>query len=64
MFSLFPNLMEVIGVYKTIGNLNKRMKHDTYPLPRVDVHLDMAQGVFFSKMDLLKGILSTTHASR
>jgi len=35
--------------------LNKRMKHDTYPLPRIDVHMDMAQGSFWSKMDLLKG---------
>ena len=35
--------------------LNKKMRHDTYPLPRIDVHLDMAQGVFWTKMDLLKG---------
>jgi len=35
--------------------LNKRIKHDTYPLPRIDVQMDMAQGVFWSKMDLLKG---------
>jgi len=35
--------------------LNKRMKHDTYPLPRIDVHMDLAQGSFWSKMDLLKG---------
>ncbi len=35
--------------------LNNRMKHDTYPLPRIDVHMDMAQGTFWSKMDLLKG---------
>jgi hypothetical protein len=35
--------------------LNKRIRHDTYPLPRIDVHMDMAQGVFWSKMDLLKG---------
>jgi hypothetical protein len=35
--------------------LNKRIKHDTYPLPRIDVHMDMAQGTFWSKMDLLKG---------
>jgi len=35
--------------------LNDRMKHDTYPLPRIDVHMDMAQGTFWSKMDLLKG---------
>jgi Reverse transcriptase (RNA-dependent DNA polymerase) len=35
--------------------LNKVIKHDTYPLPRIDVHMDMAQGVFWSKMDLLKG---------
>jgi len=31
------------------------MKHDTYPLPRIDVHLDLAQGTFWSQMDLLKG---------
>jgi hypothetical protein len=46
------------GSYRCVQDyreLNKRMKHDTYPLPRIDVHLDMAQGVFFSKMDLLKG---------
>jgi hypothetical protein len=46
------------GSYRCVQDyreLNKRMKHDTYPLPRVDVHLDMAQGVFWSKMDLLKG---------
>jgi hypothetical protein len=35
--------------------LNKVMTQDTYPLPRADVHMDMAQGVFWSKMDLLKG---------
>jgi hypothetical protein len=35
--------------------LNKLMNHDTYPLPRADVHMDMAQGVFWTKMDLLKG---------
>jgi hypothetical protein len=35
--------------------LNKKMRHDTYPLPRIDVHMDMAQGTFWSKMDLLKG---------
>jgi hypothetical protein len=46
------------GSYRCVQDyreLNKRMKHDTYPLPRVDVHLDMAQGVFWTKMDLLKG---------
>ena len=35
--------------------LNKVMSHDTYPLPRIDVHMDMAQGTFWTKMDLLKG---------
>jgi hypothetical protein len=35
--------------------LNKVMTQDTYPLPRADVHMDMVQGVFWSKMDLLKG---------
>jgi hypothetical protein len=46
------------GSYRCVHDyreLNKRMKHDTYPLPRVDVQLDMAQGVFWTKMDLLKG---------
>jgi hypothetical protein len=46
------------GSYRCVQDyreLNKRMRHDTYPLPRVDVHLDMAQGVFWTKMDLLKG---------
>jgi hypothetical protein len=28
--------------------LNKVMTQDTYPLPRADVHMDMAQGVFWS----------------
>mgnify|MGYP000432080184 CR=1 FL=1 len=35
--------------------LNKIIKTDTYPLPRIDVHMNMAQGTFWSKMDLLKG---------
>jgi hypothetical protein len=46
------------GSYRCVQDyreLNKRMKHDTYPLPRIDVHLDMAHGVFWTKMDLLKG---------
>jgi hypothetical protein len=46
------------GSYRCVQDyreLNKKMKHDTYPLPRVDVHLDMAHGVFWTKMDLLKG---------
>jgi hypothetical protein len=46
------------GSYRCVQDyreLNKRIKHDTYPLPRVDVQLDMAHGVFWTKMDLLKG---------
>jgi hypothetical protein len=35
--------------------LNKNIKHDTYHSPRVDVHLDMAHGVFWTRMDQLKG---------
>jgi Reverse transcriptase (RNA-dependent DNA polymerase). len=50
-----PKPVVALDVAKTIGNLNKRMKHDTYPLPRIDVHMDMAQGTFWTKMDLLKG---------
>ncbi len=51
----------VLWKWTSLGNsqdyreLNKRIKHDTYPLPRIDVHMDMAQGTFWSKMDLLKG---------
>ena len=35
--------------------LNKQTKPDTYPLPRMDVYMDSANGVFWTKMDLLKG---------
>jgi hypothetical protein len=45
------------GSYRCVQDyreLNKKMKHDTYHLPRVDVHLGMAHGVFWTKMDLLK----------
>ena len=35
--------------------LNSRMRHDTYPLPRIDVQMDLAQGRFWTKIDLLKG---------